>query len=190
MSGTAVHIPTLHTERLILRAPEPRDCPAWEAFLCSDRGRFVGGGPETTPGRAWRAFASITGHWALRGCGIFVVTRRDTGAPIGSCGPWFPGDWPEREIAWSVWDAAHEGHGYMAEAARAVLAHAFGPLGWDTAVSYIAPDNARSRALAERLGAIPDPDAALPPGDGDTLVFRHRAPETDSDAAGGMEAYA
>ncbi|TMV69267.1 GNAT family N-acetyltransferase, partial [Thioclava sp. BHET1] len=81
-----------------------------------------------------------------------------------------------REMGWSLWSAEGEGRGYAREAARAVIAHAFGPLGWDTAVSYIAPDNARSIALAERLGAIRD-DSAAHPGDTPCLVYRHPKPE-------------
>ena len=61
-----------------------------------------------------------------------------------------------------------------AEAARAVLAHVFGTLGWTTAVSYISPQNARSIALAERLGAVRDAGAAGP-AESD-LVFRHSPP--------------
>lgn len=168
--------PMLETERLILRAPLPQDYPAWEPFFLSPRGTFIGGGPGHDAGRAWRAFASIIGHWAIRGCGPFVLSRRADGAPLGACGPWFPELWPEREIGWTLWDPANEGRGIMAEAAGAVIAHAFADLGWNTAVSYIDPKNARSIALAERLGAAPDPDAVVPDED-DTLVYRHPAPE-------------
>ena len=54
-------------------------------------------------------------------------------------------------------------------------------------MSYITPENDRSVALAKRLGAIHDPEAALPEGEtpADTVVFRHRP-----DADGSPEAYA
>jgi RimJ/RimL family protein N-acetyltransferase len=90
-------------------------------------------------------------------------------------GPWYPADWSEPELGWTLWSAAHEGKGYAHEAAVAARAHAYSVLGWTTAVSYIDPDNARSIALAERLGATLDPDAAHHnPAD---LVYRHPAPE-------------
>ena len=73
-----------------------------------------------------------------------------------------------------MWDPAAEGKGYAFEAAQAARAHAFDVLGWETAVSYIDPGNARSIELAERLGAVRDPEAA-PFHEGD-LVFRHSAP--------------
>ena len=47
------------------------------------------------------------------------------------------------------------------------------PVVYARCVSYIDPGNARSIALAERLGARPDPDA--PRADPDDLVYRHTA---------------
>lgn len=53
---------------------------------------------------------------------------------------------------------------------------AFETLALDTLVSYVHRDNARSIALAERLGAAPD--AGAPPCPyRDHLVYRHPAPE-------------
>ncbi|MBM9594196.1 GNAT family N-acetyltransferase [Rhodobacteraceae bacterium MCCB 386] len=166
--------PVLETERLILRAPRSADYPTWNAFIRDERSRFVGG--PLSEGRAWRAFATLVGHWLIRGCGGFVLVERETGEPVGHVGPWFPGEWPEREIAWCAWTPSAEGRGLIREAAKVVLTHVFRDLGWSTAVSYIDADNARSIALAERLGAVRDPDAVVPP-DIDVLVFRHPRPE-------------
>ena len=52
---------------------------------------------------------------------------------------------------------------------------AFGTLGWTTLVSFIDPENNRSIALAERLGAACDDRIDHPDG-GLTLVYRHPAP--------------
>ncbi len=164
--------PVLETERLILRAPAGRDFPAWAAFARSARANFIGGPFDAKD--TWRSFANIVGHWVIRGCGEFVFCRRGSDTALGCAGPWFPEGWPEREIAWTVWNPQVEGEGYAHEAARAVIAHAFGPLGWDSAVSYIDPDNDRSIALAKRLGAVRDP-SATGPAERD-LVYRHSAP--------------
>ena len=165
--------PTLHTERLILRKPEPRDADGFIAMLMSDRARYLGGPVEM--GKAWRAFASIIGHWDIRGYGVFTVELRETGEAVGSVGPWFPGNWPEPELSWSLWTEADEGKGYAFEAARAALAHMQGELGIKAPVSYIDADNARSIALAKRLGAVIDPEAVDPfkDEDGEGYIFRH-----------------
>ncbi len=166
--------PTLTTERLALRAPQLADWPGLAGFLTSDRARFVGG--PVTRERAWRGFGHLVGHWVLRGYGTFMITLHGFAAPIGMAGPWFPEGWPEQEIGWSLFTDSNQRNGYAAEAARACLAHAFGPLGWTTAVSYIDPANARSVALAERLGATLDPLAATPDPADPTLVYRHTRP--------------
>lgn len=168
--------PVLETARLVLRAPRAGDYEPFAAFLTSDRARHVGG--PVTRALAWRAMGHLTGHWVHRGFGMFIFADRaapDT--PLGMAGPWFPEGWPEHEIGWSVWAPAAEGRGLAHEAAQAARAHAFGALGWDTAVSYIDPGNARSIALAERLGAVRDAGAAYPDPDKPCLVYRHSAPE-------------
>jgi RimJ/RimL family protein N-acetyltransferase len=90
-------------------------------------------------------------------------------------GPWFPGDWPEQELGWTIWTEAAEGQGYAFEAVTALRRHVYGAR-LATAVSYIDPANTRSRALAQRLGCTfdttPPPTAttrsrsgATPPGE-------------------------
>ncbi len=178
MTTTLPHIPMLQTERLVLRAPQMDDLPAWAAFVASDRSRFVRG-DDTSERTAWRGLAHVAGMWMLRGYGSFVYALKETpDQPLGMTGPWHPVDWPEREIGWTVWTAEAEGKGYAAEAATEARRHAYEDLGWPTAVSYIDPANARSIALAERLGCTLDPDAAQPDFDGtEVLVYRHPAPE-------------
>lgn len=166
--------PTLRTERLVLRQPAPRDCDAVCAFLTSERSATLGGPNDA--GRAWRIFAQEIGHWAIRGYGMWAVTTPDDDTAIGMIGPWCPDDWPETEIGWMMFGNA-EGKGLAFEAARAAIDDAYSRLGWRTAVSYIAPENARSIALAERLGAVLDPDAPQPKPDQPCLVYRHPVPE-------------
>ncbi len=166
--------PMLETERLTLRAPAAQDWPVWRAMMASDRSRFIRDA-HIDDGKAWRAFGHVIGQWVLRGYGSFVFTAKGQDAALGMCGPWHPFDWPEREIGWSVWTAEAEGKGYAFEAVSAARDFAFGTLGWDTAVSYVAPENARSIALAERLGAVRDLQAETP-FDEPCFVYRHPAP--------------
>lgn len=159
------------TDRLLLRPPRADDVDVWMPFFTSARGAFVGGGEGTSEGRAWRAFASICGHRTLRGYGPFVLENRDSGAALGSVGPWYPGDWPEPELGWTLWHAEHEGHGYVMEALAPIVPWLRDTLRWSTAVSYIDPANERSLSVARRLGAFEDPHAPKP--EGDLVVFRH-----------------
>ena len=160
----------LETQRMRLVMPAAAHIPAYTAFHASDRAAARGW--QALPHEAWRNFAAILGHGLLRGFGPFVAEARDDGRPIGIFGPWRPEGQPENEIKWTLWSATDEGKGYAAEAARALLIHAFGPMGWPTAVSYIACGNLRSAALARRLGAVEDGTWTTPRGT-EVRVFRH-----------------
>ncbi|WP_371056342.1 GNAT family N-acetyltransferase [Rhodosalinus sp. K401] len=180
MTVTLADTPRFETERLILRAPEARDWETAAAFLVSDRARFIGG--PYTQTAAWRVFGHAVGHWVLRGYGQFVLEEKASGSLLGSVGPWYPNGWAECELGWSLWHASAEGKGYACEAAERLRRFAYDDLGWTTAVSYIDADNARSIALAERLGCVRDREARLPVGEGseddatEVWVFRHPAP--------------
>jgi len=167
--------PALETERLILRAPQPRDYDAFVDFYASERSQYVGG---PLVGRdAWNAFAGEIGHWVLQGCGMWILTLKGDDTARGIVGHWFPSNWPETEVGWVLFKAADEGNGYAREAAQAAIDHAWNTLGWDTIVSYIVPGNDPSVALAERLGAVLHPDAPQPNPDRPILVYRHPHPE-------------
>ena len=167
--------PVLQTERLTLRAPAPRDADAFVAFYQSERAKFVGG-PKTAR-EAWNFFGTEIGHWAIRGYGMFTVTRKGDDAALGIVGHWYPHGWPETEVGWVLFDETVEGTGIAFEAAKAVVDHGWNALGWTEMVSYIDHGNDRSVALAERLGAYLDPDAAAPAKEQGIWVFRHPNPE-------------
>ena len=168
-----IPVPILHTERLILRAPSESDLDAEAAFYASPRAAHVGG--PLAREQVWRMIASFLGHWAIRGYGFWAIEERDSGAYLGRAGLWFPEGWPEPEIGWALMAGA-EGRGIAFEAALAARAHAYDTLGWTTAISLIAPGNARSIALAERLGAVLDSEWEHERF-GRSLIYRHPAPE-------------
>ena len=169
----------IETQNLILRTPQMSDFDAFAAYLADERSKAIGAG-DMDQIEAWKTFSRIAGSWQLLGFGLFIVEEKSTGNPVGSIGPWKPITWPEGEIGWSIWTAQAEGKGIAFEAAQAARDYAFNTLGWDTAVSYIDPENTRSRALAERLGAQIDPNADRPsfPQDSEPcLVYRHPNPK-------------
>lgn len=174
--------PVIDTPRLRLRGHGLADLDALCSLFETDRSRFMGG---PLPRRdAWRWMASEVAMWPLMGHGAWGIETRD-GTFIGQVGIAQPPHFPEPELGWTLLDG-FEGQGYAFEAATAALFWAWREP-FHTLVSYIDPANARSIALARRLGAVHDPDAALPEGESpdDTLVYRH-APDAD----GSPEAYA
>ena len=165
-------VPELETERLRLRAPRAEDFETYAAFYASPRSRFVGG--PLSRGDAWRSFAAMHGHWALRGFGLWMVERREDGALVGRVGLLEPEGWPEPEIAWTLFEGC-EGRGYATEAARAARAHAAQALGRPRAISLIAPANAASAAVARRLGAAREGDWTHPEDGWTAHLWRHPA---------------
>ncbi len=158
----------LETPRLILRPPAPRDMQASVAFFMDERSQYAGG--HVGRFHAFKQFAHLLGHWQIKSFGLWTVTLKGSDDAIGMVGPFFPEGWPETEFGWLIFEG--EGKGYAFEAAQAALADARDRLGWTDIVHYIAPENARSITLAERLGARLDPDAAIPFADKPTLVYR------------------
>lgn len=175
---------TLQTDRLILRPLGPQDADAVVSFYMDERSSMVGGVLDEW--NAGKMFYFLLGHWAHRGYGLWAVTAKGDDTVIGMVGPFFPLARPEAEIGWVMLTAEAEGKGYAAEAAQAAIDDAWTRLGWTEMVHYISPENTRSIALAEKLGAVPDKNAVQPNADNPCLVYRQAAP----DAEGGLEAYA
>lgn len=150
MTAPVLHIPTLETARLTLRAPGMADFEPFAAFYAGPRSSFVGG-PLTREG-AWRMLAMEIGHWTLAGFGRWTCVETQTGTPVGLVGAFAPEGWPEPEIGYDLFDG-HEGRGFATEAARAARGFAYDTLGWSTAISLIKPDNTASKGVATRLGA-------------------------------------
>lgn len=165
--------PRLETERLILRLPTEADFEAVTTFMSSERSHFVGG-PGSDRFAMWRAFLAVLGHWALRGYGFFTLEHKESGAIVGRVGVVFHEMWPEPELGWQLFDG-FEGHGYATEAALAVRDWAWREKGMGPLISLIAPDNTRSIALAERLGAHWESDIDLLGTHGG--IYRHPTPE-------------
>lgn len=170
---TATHgtAPVLRTERLVLRPHVMADFDAYADLFASPRAEHMG---VLDRRGAWFGFASDVAQWALLGCGAWAVERTQDGAFVGQVAINRPVHFPEPELGWLLF-APFEGQGYALEAAQAARDFAFGTLGLRTLVSYVGPDNTRSIALAGRLGAVLDRQAARP--DPDDLVFRHPVPE-------------
>lgn len=144
----------IETERLILRAWRPQDLEPWAAMNAD---------PEVmryfpavlTRAEAEAVMARAQAHIDQHGFGFWAVERKADGLFLGFTGlktlatdsPLAPGveaGWRLSRHAW--------GQGYASEAARASLAHGFGPLGLKSIVAFTATDNLPSQAVMTRIG--------------------------------------
>jgi len=143
-------IPTLETDRLILRAPTEDDFPVYAAFFADADAAHFYGGPMRAD-QAWRQLALDLGHWQLRGYGRWAVEERASGTMVGGCGLWWADGWPRSELTWWLAPAAR-GKGYASEASRAAIAFGYDTLNWDLVETHMDDANDPARRLALRLG--------------------------------------
>ncbi len=145
---------SLITDRLVLRRWEETDRTALHA-MNSDPVVMATLGPVMTREQSDAAMDRWDALFDDQGFGWWCV---DLGGDcIGFTGlaiPWFRDG---IEIGWRL-RSEHWGRGYATEAANAVLAAAFGPLGLEEVISFTAATNHRSRRVMERIGLRRDVD--------------------------------
>jgi RimJ/RimL family protein N-acetyltransferase len=147
-------IPTLETERLILRAFRQTDLDALAAMQSDPEVmRFLGAtGAPRDRYDSWVGMAALMGQWALKGFGIWAWEERATGRFVGRGGLLEFEGWPEPELAYAL-DRPFWGQGFAREAGRAALDWGFATLGRDRFASFIKPANTASKRTAAGLGA-------------------------------------
>ena len=155
-------VPLIETERLRLRAHQPKDfvdCAAmWADPVVT---KYIGGRPLSEED-AWGRTLRGIGHWAWMGFGYWVVEEKVTGEFAGEMGF---SDWKREinpslqglpELGWVFATRVH-GRGYATEAARAAIA--WGELNTKTSqpelgkmVCIIHPEHAKSIRVAQKCG--------------------------------------
>ena len=145
-------IPTLETERLILRALRESDFDEYASMMSDPEvTRYLGDGRTHGRDEAWRHFAMLVGHWQLRGFGMWAITERGRDRMIGRAGFFYPEGWPGFEIGWTLARSTW-GNGYATEAARRALAYAFDELNRKQVISVVHPGNTASIRVAQKIG--------------------------------------
>ncbi|BCH20294.1 GNAT family N-acetyltransferase [Mesorhizobium sp. L-8-3] len=150
-------IPTLETDRLILRAHRPDDFDA-HARMWSDPDvtRFIGGTPFPRD-QAWVRFLRIAGMWQVMGFGFWAVEKKASGELLGEVGfhelrrdlkPSLEGT---LEAGWALRPAAH-GKGFATEAVGAALVWGGDNFPDKRITCMIDPENTASLRVAEKLG--------------------------------------
>ncbi len=158
-------IPTLRTDRLILRPQAPGDTEALIAAFADDEfSRFITReGRGLTREEAWRPLTMVAGSWAVRGFGQWMVEEASSGLAVGRLGPWQPEGWPDFEIGWTIFPG-HQGKGYAVEGAVAAMIWSRETLGRDHVIHLIDPANKGSERVASAIGAEPSGSWSIPAG--------------------------
>lgn len=148
----AVEIPTLRTERLILRAWEAADVVPLHGFL-SDQDVMRYFPPSSPPSleRVERLVASQLEHWARFGYGWWAVEVEKGPPLVGWCGLQYLPDTDEIEVAYLL-GQAYWGQGWATEGARASLRYGFEELKLERIVAIVHRENQASQRVIQKLG--------------------------------------
>lgn len=152
-----MEVPTLETERLILRGHRLEDFEVL-ARIWSDPivARFIGGRPATRE-ESWARLLRYTGHWNLLGFGYWVAELKEGAQYIGDVGfaNWRRDISPSLddlpEAGWVFSPEAH-GRGIAGETMQAALSWGDRHFGGKTTTCIIDPGNTASIRVAEKLG--------------------------------------
>jgi len=155
-------IPSLNTDRLLLRAPEDRDVDAYAEFYADAEASHFYGGPKTV-NEAWNRLARDLGHWHLRGYGTWTLESKADGRIVGGCGLLWPGGWPRSELTWWIASSARR-MGFAKEASKAVIRYGYDTLGWDLVQTHMNDKNTAAKALVLSLGGVPIAREQFPDG--------------------------
>ncbi len=149
----------LRTPRLLLRPWRDSDRPPFAALNADPEVRRWFPSLQTRAESDATA-AALQAHLDAHGFGLWAVEAPGVAPFLGFVGlqhvrfaaPFAPAVEAGWRLARAWW-----GRGYATEAARAALAHAFGPLALPEVVAFTVPGNAASRRVMERLGMTRDP---------------------------------
>ena len=104
------------------------------------------------------------------GFGLYMVERKEDGAPLGMCGLIKRKGLDDVDIGFA-YRPAYWSKGYAFEAAAAVLQYAKNTLGLRRIVAITDPENASSRKLLEKLGFKFEKMIALAEGQSEIMLF-------------------
>jgi [ribosomal protein S5]-alanine N-acetyltransferase len=162
----------IETRRLELRRLTPEDAPFILELLNDPLFlRFVGDkGIRTLDGARGYIINGPMASYAQHGFGLFLVSLKSDGTPIGMCGLL------KREVLEDVdvgfaYLPRFSGQGYATEAARATIDYGRTVVGLKRIVAITAPDNAGSQNVLRKIGLRHEKTLKLPAYQTDSLLF-------------------
>lgn len=147
-------IPTMQTERLILRGFQPADVAALHKIVSNRENlRYF---PRTEPWereRVERWLNSQPTHWQTHGFGWYLVEQQATGQLMGWCGLRELEDTQEVEVLY-LFDKPFWGQGYATEAAQRCVADGFRLDGLKLIIGLTLLGNGASQRVLEKAGLV------------------------------------
>ena len=162
----------IETPRLRLRRLTPEDAPfVLELVNDPDWLRHIGdrGVRNLDDARDYLLRGPIR-MYAERGFGLYLVERKEDGAPAGICGLIKRDALEDVDVGFAFLPA-FRGMGYALEAAAATLEHGRGTLGLPRIVAIVSPENHASIRLLEKLGMSRQRETRLTPDAAPVCVF-------------------
>jgi RimJ/RimL family protein N-acetyltransferase len=161
----------IETERLVLRHIEPRDAGFVHAMLTdADFLANIGDRGVKTLADAEVAIRDrYSPAYARDGFGMFVVETRADGQAIGMAGLVNRDGLDHVDVGYAFLPAGR-GQGFALEAVRGVMdwaaRHGVAPV-----VAIVDPGNARSIAVLDAIGLVPDREIRLPGAEHDVMLY-------------------
>jgi len=143
----------IRTERLVLRPYEERDYDGLHALYSdADVARWLYNEPHTPEESRAKLARKIAGTALTEEQGLSAAVERRDGTYVGDVVLFYmaPAEHRSVELGFSFLPA-HQGHGYAAEAARALVDWAFG-VGFHRVYGRLEPRNVASARVLEKLG--------------------------------------
>jgi RimJ/RimL family protein N-acetyltransferase len=146
-------IPSVTTDRLLLRAVEESDLDTYHRRLFADAEvmRYLPGGQPLPRERLDGLVERSEAHWQSHGYGTWVVCELTTGELIGQSGLRYLEEIEETEVFYALARPSW-GQGYATEAARAAVQFGFDRGGLERIVAFAVPENVASRCVIDHLG--------------------------------------
>jgi RimJ/RimL family protein N-acetyltransferase len=170
-----MQLPTLETPRLRI-VPLSLDDAAFIVELVNDPAwiRFIGDKNVHSIADAESYLRNgPLAMYARYGVGLFRVTRRADGEPIGMCGLIRREGLDDVDIGFAFLPAVR-GQGYAAEAASVVLEHGFSALGLKRIVAITDVENHASARVLEKIGMSYVQTMRLPNDSTDLKLYEAR----------------
>jgi RimJ/RimL family protein N-acetyltransferase len=148
-------IPSLETERLVLRPATAADLQAWSDLIFADPEviRYMPRREMTPYARAERALNNYNRLWEAHRIGGWATTDKATGQLIGSCEIEYLDETDEYELGYAF-GKAFWGKGLATETARAAIRYGFDVVGLEQVMAVVVPENNASWRVLEHIGFV------------------------------------